>query len=182
MEKIGNQALLHLLYLSISLNWSLKLKRTRLINSLILMSIDSTNSIQKPALSQIPSTRKSPRKRIFRENEHADFIANNAISIFDNITEKNCSGTTFIRYDDHIVLCRQIKKNVMYQKLQIASELTMRYLWSYFYKVLWTSSTVVLLIYPLSANPTKWPNTLKQFVGNLPTNYLSVWPFCEIGA
>ena len=74
------------------------------------MSIDSTNSIQKPALSKIPSTRKSPRKRIFRENEYADFIANNAISIFDNITEKNCSGTTFIRQDDHIVLCRQIKK------------------------------------------------------------------------
>ena len=28
---------------------------------------------------------------------------------------------------------------------------------------------------PLSANPTKWPNTLKQFVGNLPTNCLSVF-------
>ena len=27
---------------------------------------------------------------------------------------------------------------------------------------------------PLSANPTKWSNTLKQFVGNLPTNCLSV--------
>ena len=27
---------------------------------------------------------------------------------------------------------------------------------------------------PLSANPTKWLNTLKQFVGNLPTNCLSV--------
>ena len=26
---------------------------------------------------------------------------------------------------------------------------------------------------PLSANPTKWPNTLKQFVGNLPMNCLS---------
>ena len=27
----------------------------------------------------------------------------------------------------------------------------------------------------LSANPTKWPNTLKQFVGNLPTNCLIVF-------
>ena len=27
----------------------------------------------------------------------------------------------------------------------------------------------------LSANPTKWPNTLKQFVGKLPTNCLSVF-------
>ena len=28
---------------------------------------------------------------------------------------------------------------------------------------------------PLSANPTKWSNTLKQFVGNSPTNCLSVF-------
>ena len=30
-------------------------------------------------------------------------------------------------------------------------------------------------INPLSANRTKWPNTLKQFVGKLPTNCLSVF-------
>ena len=28
---------------------------------------------------------------------------------------------------------------------------------------------------PLSANPTKGPDTLKQFVGSLPTNCLSVF-------
>ena len=28
---------------------------------------------------------------------------------------------------------------------------------------------------PLSAKLTKWPNTLKHIVGNLPTNYLSVF-------
>ena len=28
---------------------------------------------------------------------------------------------------------------------------------------------------PLNANPTKWSNTLKQFVGNWPTNCLSVF-------
>ena len=28
---------------------------------------------------------------------------------------------------------------------------------------------------PLSANPTKWSSTLKQFVGNLATNCLSVF-------
>ena len=28
---------------------------------------------------------------------------------------------------------------------------------------------------PLSANPTKWLNALKQFVGKLPTNCLSVF-------
>ena len=30
-------------------------------------------------------------------------------------------------------------------------------------------------INPFSANFTKWSNTLKQFVGNLPTNCLSVF-------
>ena len=30
-----------------------------------------------------------------------------------------------------------------------------------------------LKLNPLSANPTKWSNTLKQFVGKLPTNCLS---------
>ena len=28
---------------------------------------------------------------------------------------------------------------------------------------------------PLSVNPTKWSNILKQFVSNLPTNWLSVF-------
>ena len=35
--------------------------------------------------------------------------------------------------------------------------------------------TSSLLLNPLSANPTKWSNTLKQFVGKLPTNCLSVF-------
>ena len=32
-----------------------------------------------------------------------------------------------------------------------------------------------LILNPLSANPTKWSNTLKKFVGNLTTNCLSVF-------
>ena len=32
-------------------------------------------------------------------------------------------------------------------------------------------------INPLSVNFTKWSNTLKQFVGNLPTNCLSVFGY-----
>ena len=32
-----------------------------------------------------------------------------------------------------------------------------------------------IIIKPLSANPTIWSNTLKQFVGKLPTNCLSVF-------
>ena len=33
----------------------------------------------------------------------------------------------------------------------------------------------VMVINPLSAKLTKWPNTLEKFVGNLPTNCLSVF-------
>ena len=31
------------------------------------------------------------------------------------------------------------------------------------------------ILNPLSTNPTKWSNTLKQFVGKLPTNCMSVF-------
>ena len=37
---------------------------------------------------------------------------------------------------------------------------------------------IILFCYffnPLSANPTKWSNTLKQFLGSLPTNCFSVF-------
>ena len=36
-------------------------------------------------------------------------------------------------------------------------------------------NVIVTSINPFSANYTKWSNTLKQFVGNLPTNCLSVF-------
>ena len=35
--------------------------------------------------------------------------------------------------------------------------------------------TAAVIINPLSANPTKWSNTLKKFIGQLPTNCLSVF-------
>ena len=34
-----------------------------------------------------------------------------------------------------------------------------------------------VILNPLSANITKWSNTLKQFIGNLPTNCLSVFDY-----
>ena len=39
-----------------------------------------------------------------------------------------------------------------------------------YYKYFWNLNFI-----PLSANPTKWSNTLKQFVGKLPTNCFSVF-------
>ena len=38
------------------------------------------------------------------------------------------------------------------------------------------------VVNPLSANPTKWSNTLRQFVRNFPTNCLSVFDgFVKLG-
>ena len=37
------------------------------------------------------------------------------------------------------------------------------------------SSKCFANVNPLSASPTKWSNTLKQFVGNLPMNCLSLF-------
>ena len=33
----------------------------------------------------------------------------------------------------------------------------------------------IQLLNPLSGSPTKWSNTLKQFLGNMPTNWLSMF-------
>ena len=38
-----------------------------------------------------------------------------------------------------------------------------------------SSQLSLIELNPLSVNPTKWSNTFKQFVGNLPTNCLSVF-------
>ena len=38
-----------------------------------------------------------------------------------------------------------------------------------------TDNSQRLKLNPLSANPIKWLNTLKQFVSKLPMNYLSVF-------
>ena len=42
-------------------------------------------------------------------------------------------------------------------------------------KVIKLGLIVRAAVNPLSANPTKWSNRLKQFVGNMPTNCLSVF-------
>ena len=56
----------------------------------------------------------------------------------------------------------------------------MQLFWTFKYSkllVLWQGYDLLILetINPLSANPTKWPNTLKQFASNLPTNCFGVF-------
>ena len=106
IKKIGNQAFLHLLYVSISLRRGFNIKRTPLKNSLNPVARVSTKS---PAFQKFPSAKRSPRNWIFQEDKYADFIANYTINVFNNVTEKNCpTGSTFVRYDDYIVLDRKI--------------------------------------------------------------------------
>ena len=47
---------------------------------------------------------------------------------------------------------------------------------------IWSVLEMFLSYYfnPLSANPTKWSNTLKQFVGKTQTNCLNVLTFCRV--
>ena len=57
--------------------------------------------------------------------------------------------------------------------------------WVLYYEKVYARGVRVMRLWiapfkPLSANPTKWPNTLKQFVGKLPTNCLSVFGHFEI--
>ena len=45
----------------------------------------------------------------------------------------------------------------------------------FFLRVIGSGQIIKVTINPLSANPEKWSNTLKQIVGNLPTICLSVF-------
>ena len=84
-----------------------------MLNSLNPVPNVSTKCIQNPALPKIPTTKRSSRKRIFQEEEHLDFIANDTISLFNNVIEKNCPG------DNILIRC----DNYFMQRKQITSEL-----------------------------------------------------------
>lgn len=89
IEKIGNQALLHLLCVSTSSKRNYKVKMNHLTNYLTPVPSVSTNSTQISALSTNPSTRRLPRRQNFQEDWYADFIANDTINIFNDIAKKN---------------------------------------------------------------------------------------------
>ena len=74
------------------------------------------------------------------------------------------------------MLCKALGTRVIFQHLSqinICSQLTPD-----FKKTSLGLSLLHKMLNLLSASPTKWPNTLKQFVGEL---FECVWPFCEIG-
>ena len=88
-----------------------KVKRAQLINQLKPQPSIYPNSIQSSDLPKIPLTSRSPRKKSFQEDQHADFAANDTISTLNDITKQGCTtGYIFKRHDDHTVLPRKIAK------------------------------------------------------------------------
>ena len=82
---------------------------------------------------------------------------------FTHIIEVNCFVEDFFHFFD---VCSNLK--------DLSS-------WISIYSKIYSSFKHFKLQYmhieinPFSANFTKWSNTLKQFIGNLPTNYLSMF-------
>ena len=77
------------------------------------------------------------RKMIFQEDEHANFIVNYTVSVFNNKTKKNCAvGNTFMRYDDHIVLHRQFTKKLHLPEVRICIRINHELLVKFFTKFL----------------------------------------------
>ena len=86
--------------------------------------------------------------------------------------------TQNLRYegDDitHCVLFPEYVRSFIYQK-QPPEVLCKKKVLLKFFEISQEKNVLESLFNPISANPTKWPNTLKQFVSNLPTNCLSVF-------
>ena len=71
------------------------------------------NNFQSDSLPKIESTQISSSKKISQEDYSADFVANSAMIALNNITEKNFpAGDAFARYDDPIIICRQITNEI----------------------------------------------------------------------
>ena len=71
--------------------------------------------------------------------------------------------------------CQISMKDIEKARWDITPKCTwVQFLYS-FHKIIQRIKRIFCDLKPLSANFTKWPNTLKQFLGNLPTNCLSVF-------
>ena len=86
-------------------------KRFKLIKTLkpTLTIFDSSNlNFQNSWASQVTSPisipRKSPRKRLYQEDQYQSFLAKNVIKTFSDINENLCpSGYSFQQCDDRVV-------------------------------------------------------------------------------
>ncbi|XP_065651124.1 uncharacterized protein LOC136079317 [Hydra vulgaris] len=86
-----------------------KNQRFRLIKNLkpIPTIFDCTNLTEEGSLQLIKSSnslRKSPTKRIFQPDQYEQFLLNDLINSFNDITESFApDGFSFLKYDDHVI-------------------------------------------------------------------------------
>ena len=87
------------------------------------------NSIKSSALPKIPLTRGSSRKRLFQEDDYTDFDENETISTLKYIHKSDCTTRyDYKRYDDHIVLRRQITNKLNMPKVSECIRIIMSYM------------------------------------------------------
>ena len=97
------------------------------------------------------------------------FISNDSFNTTNNMQDKSEE----IKYKCACCMLYQKIKNLVlliFRAMQIMLKITSE-LFSCFFKTYFLN----IFLNALSANPTKWSNTLKQFAGNLTTNCLSVF-------
>ena len=80
-------------------------KRFRLIKTLKPIPAICPVSIKTFSISKVFLPRKSPKKRVFHEDQYDKFKRNNNIIGLESINESDCPhGYIFARYEDKIVL------------------------------------------------------------------------------
>ena len=79
-------------------------ERFRLIKKLKPIPTIYPASTKTSFTSKVSLPRKSPKKRVFHEDQYDEFKRNNNIIGLERITESGCSrGYLFAKYEDHVV-------------------------------------------------------------------------------
>ena len=80
-------------------------KRFRLIKTLKPIPTIYPASTKTSSTYKVSLTRKSPKKRVFQEDQYDEFKRNNNIIGLESITESDCpQGYLYAKYEDHVVL------------------------------------------------------------------------------
>ena len=100
--------------------------------------------------------------------------------MWENTDQNNSEHGHFLRSVASLIDwdMRKVARHTFYLSYLFAKPpifLIVNLLWKYFYTVKFVFLLVIHVLNSLSANFTKWSNTLKQFVTKLPTNCLSVF-------
>ena len=96
-------------------------------------------------------------------------------NIFSLLTLIWCVPSEFVNYTLKAVLIPPPFPQLIFKKENYNTNTDFILLTCFVFHMIQMKITNFDTFNPLSANPTKWLNTLKQFIGNLPTNCLSVF-------